>query len=134
PEEWQDELSALCVKRKTQSSLALRVSNVAAPMLFQTWGRACIVVPAWLWESCTADQRTTILLHELAHYQRRDIWRQFAVRLLVLPHWFNPVAWWAARQFEAAGEAACDEAACSGNLLHAIDYAKALLILSQRPD
>jgi beta-lactamase regulating signal transducer with metallopeptidase domain len=134
PAQWQHELSALCVKRKICSPLALKVSNVAAPMLFQTWGRACIVVPTWLWESCTVEQRTSILLHELAHYQRRDIWRQLAVRLLVLPHWFNPVAWWAARQFEAALEAACDEAACGGNSLNAIGYAKALLILSQRAE
>ncbi|HEY2411819.1 MAG TPA: M56 family metallopeptidase [Pirellulaceae bacterium] len=132
PAEWQYEFSALCVKRNIRSPLALKVSNVAAPMLFQTWGRASIVVPAWLWESCTADQRTSILLHELAHYQRRDIWRQFAVRLLVLPHWFNPVAWWAARQFEAASEAACDETACGDNSLHAIGYAKALLTLNER--
>src|SRR5262245_6144414 len=132
PVEWQNELSALCRKQKIGSPLVLKISTVVAPMLFQTWRDACIVVPAWLWESCTADQRTSILLHELAHYQRGDIWRQLAMRLLVLPHWFNPVAWWAARQFEAASEAACDDAACGGDPQQAISYSKALLVLNER--
>jgi beta-lactamase regulating signal transducer with metallopeptidase domain len=132
PMEWQNELSALCRRQKIGSPLVLKISNVASPMLVQTWGRTCIVVPAWLWESCTASQRQSILLHELAHYQRGDIWRQLAVRLLVLPHWFNPVAWWAARQFEAAGEAACDEVACGDDPVEAISYSKALLLLNER--
>lgn len=132
PTEWQDELSALCSKQSIGMSLVLKISNVATPMLVQTWGPACIVFPAWLWEWCIAEQRTSILLHELAHYRRGDLWRQFAMRLLVLPHWFNPVAWWAARQFEAASEAACDEAACGGDPLRAISYAKTLLVLNER--
>jgi len=131
-------LSALCCKQTIRgkpsigSKLVLKISNVASPMLVQTWGSVSIVVPAWLWESCTAEQRTSILLHELAHYRRGDVWRQLAMRLLVLPHWFNPVAWWAARQFEAASEAACDEVACGGEALQAISYCKALLILNER--
>jgi beta-lactamase regulating signal transducer with metallopeptidase domain len=137
PAEWQSELSALCGKQTLfgkhtiGTPLVLKISNVASPILVQTWGRTCIVFPAWLWESCTASQRTSILLHELAHYRRGDIWRQLAVRLLVLPHWFNPVAWWAARQFEAASEAACDEVACGGDPRQAISYSKALLVLNE---
>ncbi len=133
PVEWQNEFSALCAKQNIGGPLALKTSNLAPPMLVQTWKSACIVVPAWLWESCTAEQRTSILLHELAHYRRGDVWRQLAMRLLVLPHWLNPVAWWAARQFEAANEAACDDAACGGEELLAISYSKALLILNERP-
>jgi beta-lactamase regulating signal transducer with metallopeptidase domain len=132
PAPWQDELSALCRQQSIGSPLVLKVGDVATPVLVQTGRRACIVVPAWLWESCTSDQRRSILLHELAHYRRGDLWRQLAMRLLVLPHWFNPVAWWAARQFEAASEAACDEAACGGDPQLAISYSKALLILNQR--
>src|SRR5262245_43736823 len=131
PVAWQNELSELCRKQKISCPLALKVSHVATPMMVQTFGPTCIVVPAWLWESCTADQRTSILLHELAHYRRGDIWRQLAMRLLVLPHWFNPAAWWAARQFEAASEAACDDVACGDDPLAAISYSKALLVLNE---
>jgi beta-lactamase regulating signal transducer with metallopeptidase domain len=132
PVEWQDELSVLCRNQKIASPPVLKISNVAAPMLVQTLGGICIVVPAWLWQSCTADQRRSILLHELAHYRRGDLWRQLAIRMLVLPHWFNPVAWWASRQFEAASEAACDDMACGGDPLQAISYSKVLLVLNER--
>src|SRR5262245_17889162 len=118
--EWQAEVAALCEERSIGREPVLKIGDVATPILVQTGGSACIVVPAWLWESCSADQRTSILLHELAHYQRGDLWRQLAMRLLVLPHWFNPVAWWAARQFEAASESACDDAACGGEAQVAI--------------
>jgi beta-lactamase regulating signal transducer with metallopeptidase domain len=138
PAEWQNELSALCCKQtiggkpSIGSELVLKTSNVATPMLIRTWGSACIVFPAWLWKSCTAEQRTSILLHEIEHYRRGDVWRQLALRLLVLPHWFNPVAWWAASQFEAANEAVCDDVACGGDPLQAISYCKALLVLNER--
>jgi hypothetical protein len=41
------------------------------------------------------------------------------------------VAWWAAGQFEAASEAACDEVACGGDPRVAISYSKALLVLNE---
>ncbi len=49
-----------------------------------------------------------ILLHELSHIQRADIfwnWLAFAAQTL---HWFNPLAWIAARRFRADRELACD--------------------------
>ncbi len=132
--EWQAELLALCVARSIARPPQLKIGKVASPMLVQTWRAAWIVVPGWLWQSCTAEQRTSILLHELAHYRRGDVWRQFAMRLLVLPHWFNPVAWWAAKQFQEASEAACDIAACGSDPQVAIAYSKALLVLNERLD
>lgn len=129
--ERQHELSALCHKLGIAREPQLKVGEVAAPMLTQTLRGVCIVVPAWLWQSCTADQRRGILLHELAHHRRGDMWRLLTMRLLVLPHWFNPAAWWAARQFEAASEAACDDAACGGDPLAAISYSKVLLVLNE---
>jgi beta-lactamase regulating signal transducer with metallopeptidase domain len=131
--EWQNELTALCEVQSPGKAPMLKIGAVATPMLVQTWRAAYIVVPTWLWESCTADQRTSILLHELAHYRRGDVWRQLALRLLVLPHWFNPVAWWAAGQFAAASEDACDDAAAGGDDPQAaVSYCKALLIISER--
>ena len=47
--------------------------------------------------------------HELAHYQRGDLWKSAVVRLLVFVHWFNLLAWWAARRFEICGEWLCDD-------------------------
>ena len=53
------------------------------------------------------------LRHELAHYQRGDLWTTLLARCLALAQWFNPLAWWAASRFEAQCEFICDQASTS---------------------
>ena len=77
----------------------------------------------------TPAGRLTLLRHELAHYQRGDHWKSVAVRLLALPHWFNPAAWWVVRRFDDCAEWACDERATHADPNGAIDYVHALLQL-----
>jgi hypothetical protein len=52
------------------------------------------------------------------------------VRVLALPHWFNPLAWWAVREFEEAGEWICDDLAAGQT---ATEYARALVQLCEPP-
>jgi hypothetical protein len=54
------------------------------------------------------------------------------MRLLALPHWFNPLAWRTVRQFDECAEWACDEAARRSAPEHVPDYARALLQLVHR--
>jgi protocatechuate 3,4-dioxygenase beta subunit/5-hydroxyisourate hydrolase-like protein (transthyretin family) len=70
-----------------------------------------------------------VLRHELAHLRRGDLWLALLVRLLALPHWFNPFAWWAVYRFAECAEWACDQAAAGSRRADAADYAKALLRL-----
>ncbi len=55
-----------------------------------------------------------ILVHEIIHYKRRDLW----VKLLCLAarslNWFNPVAHFAVKRCNAEMELSCDEAVLSG--------------------
>lgn len=51
------------------------------------------------------------LLHELTHYQRRDIWLKALALWVRALHWFNPVMWLMTRALERDTELACDEAA-----------------------
>ena len=46
--------------------------------------------------------------HELAHLRRRDLFKQVAASLVIALHWFNPLAWWAARRMRVEGEMAVD--------------------------
>ena len=75
----------------------------------------CLVVPAVLWQRLTPTERLCILQHELAHWERRDLIKSTMVRLLTLPHWFNPLSWLAAGWFDEAAEWACDEVAKGAN-------------------
>lgn len=49
-----------------------------------------------------------VLLHELGHHLRRDLWTALSARLACVLHWFNPLAWMLRRQLLAQCEFACD--------------------------
>jgi beta-lactamase regulating signal transducer with metallopeptidase domain len=49
-----------------------------------------------------------VLMHELGHHLRRDLWTSLAARLACILHWFNPLAWLLRRRLLAQCEFACD--------------------------
>lgn len=57
------------------------------------------------WSRETAD---AVLLHELGHHVRRDLWASLAARLACLVHWFNPLAWILRARLLTQCEFACD--------------------------
>ncbi len=110
---WQNEWQALQAELGLRREIPLIVTTVHGPMLCRLPRGFAVLVPEALWRGFDARQRRSVLRHELAHYQRGDAWKSLAVRLLALPHWFNPLAWWAVRRFDEAAEWACDDAALS---------------------
>lgn len=57
------------------------------------------------WSRETAE---AVILHELGHHVRRDLWASFAARLACLVHWFNPLAWILRARLMTQCEFACD--------------------------
>ena len=57
----------------------------------------------------TAGERRIVLLHELGHFRRGDLWTHALGRLACALHWFNPFAWMLHRQLTVEREFACDE-------------------------
>jgi beta-lactamase regulating signal transducer with metallopeptidase domain len=106
----------------------VRLVNAQLPPL--VWAltlRPTIVLPAALLSRLSTDQRATLLAHELAHLKRRDhLVRLIEMAALAL-YWWHPVAWWARRQIERAGEACCDAAVIALFPTRARDYAETLL-------
>ncbi len=129
PPDWSEELRELLRQRRIVRAIAMLVTHNIGPALCATpWGyRIC--VPGRMWEKLPAGQRQVILRHELAHFERADAWRLALARLLALPHWFNPVAWWAVHEIAQAAEWACDQEAAGSKKDEAISLAKALLQL-----
>lgn len=72
--------------------------------------RPRIALPRDFESAFDGEEQRLMLLHEQVHLRRRDnVWNLLASALLVL-HWFNPIAWWAARRLRADQELACDAA------------------------
>lgn len=58
----------------------------------------------------TEKQIRCILLHELTHYRRRDLWMKLLVMTAGSVHWFNPLVWLMGKKAEEDIETACDAA------------------------
>lgn len=85
----------------------LYVNPLAASPLLLGDRRPRVVLPTA--EMAEEDLRF-VLLHELVHCRRRDVWYKWLVQITVCVHWFNPLVHWMGREVERLGELSCDEA------------------------
>jgi len=67
--------------------------------------RPVIALPARV----ARDELEPLLLHELAHVRRRDVWYDAALRVLCVVFWFHPAAWLARARLAQLRELCCDE-------------------------
>ncbi|MEM6691683.1 MAG: M56 family metallopeptidase, partial [Planctomycetota bacterium] len=108
PENWQTRWDQLCIECKIKS-VPMAVSACAGPMLVRRPSGYTFVVPSDFWETLSANQRESVMLHEIAHIRRHDVWRSLFVRSIALMHWFNPAVWWCVCRFEESSEWAADD-------------------------
>lgn len=129
-EEWNQEWQEIVSQSLSPGRPSLFVSRDIGPLLCRWPSGYRLVIPSKLWHDLPVPQRRAILRHELAHYERHDVVKVFIANLLAAMHWFNPLAWYAARAYEDSVEWACDDIAMqsSGGTTH---YAKALLSLGE---
>ncbi len=129
--EWQAQWLALLSAEGVRCSIPLRATSGAGPSLCRLPRGYVLLVPIETWSELSVAARAAILRHELMHYRRGDVWKSLAVRVLALPHWFNPAAWWSVRRFDEAAEWACDRAAVAE--LPATEFAALLVNLGAAP-
>jgi len=128
-EEWLAEWTGLLGQQRIRRPIRMLVTRREGPLLCRLPGGPAVLVPAGLWQELAPAARCLILRHELAHYQRGDLWKSLVARMLAWPQWFHPGAWWAVRMFEQCGERLCDQQA-AGDPGERIDYARALAQLA----
>jgi beta-lactamase regulating signal transducer with metallopeptidase domain/tetratricopeptide (TPR) repeat protein len=71
--------------------------------------RPVILIPPTLAENLGESEMRPVLLHELAHYKRGDLWVNHAQILLQIVYWYNPLLWLANAGIRRAREQAVDE-------------------------
>lgn len=78
-----------------------------SPAIYGLW-KPRIYLPEDVITITDTQQLTHILLHELVHYKRGDLWANAGWLLSIGIHWYNPLIWIAAKQMRADQEVACD--------------------------
>ncbi len=84
-------------------------------------------MPKPLVEQLTRKQLQGVLLHELAHLRRGDLWTNCVQTLLQIAYWWHPLLWIANTRIRQVREEAVDEAVMLGLKAEAHTYAPTLL-------
>ena len=101
--------------------------GVMSPMLWGSGQSLLLIFPERLLDRLDDTATGTLLMHELAHYRRRD----HLVRVLELLatgfFWWHPVVWWARREIESVEEECCDAMVVTASTEVPKRYAEAIL-------
>jgi bla regulator protein BlaR1 len=98
--------------------------------------RPSLIWPERLSERLDDAQITAILIHELAHTQRRDNLAAALHMVVEAAFWFHPLVWWMERRMVEERERACDEAVvarCSQPDVYAESLLKAVRFCVESP-
>lgn len=82
-------------------------NKVKSPALFG-FVRPRLLLPEGMIETLSEQELRYVLLHELAHLKRHDIYTGWLASLLQVLHWFNPFVWLAFYRMRSDRELACD--------------------------
>lgn len=120
-----DRLSITAERAGIKKPVELCVNPLISSPLLIGFFHPCIVLPD---AAVSEKDFHYIVLHELTHYRRRDMFYKWLVQVTVCLHWFNPLVHLMSREITRACEFSCDEAVLvkleSGK---AQDYGKTLL-------
>ena len=126
---WLEQAKSLATELGVSPRLTfLRSTGAAMPM---AWGlfRPSVLMPAEA-DHWPAERLRIVLLHELAHVKRRDCLTHMLAQLSCALHWFNPLAWVAARHVRTERERACDDLVLAAGT-RGSDYADQLIEIAR---
>lgn len=121
------ELERLALEMNEATVPELYLSNTAAsPFLF---GLFCprIVVPRELFTGLSRADLRSVLVHELNHWRRRDLWVGWLQVIAQSLLWFHPLMWWANARLRHERECACDERVLRTSACDPTAYGQTLL-------
>lgn len=128
-EEWVNSIAEAARHLGLARHVRLVVHSAATmPATAGAW-RPTILLPADV-RNWTASRRRSVLLHELAHIKRFDVFFQLLASVACAIHWFNPLAWRGLAQMRTLRELACDDLVLAGGQ-RPTDYAQTLMEIAR---
>ncbi len=106
---WFYEILVKTAKRMKLSQLpAIVFSDEAVTPAVYGLFRPVILLPENYFKKISKNETEHVLLHELSHLKRGDLWIHGFCLLLQVIYWFNPFIIWARRQIKHVRELCCD--------------------------
>ena len=128
PDDLSDQVRRLATRLGLQRCPRIGlVPGLVPPLVWSIGGATRLVLPSALWERLGAEERESLLIHELAHLRRRDHWTRWLELLVGGLYWWHPVVWWARRALREVEEQCCDAWVVWAWPESARTYARALL-------
>ncbi len=120
-----DQLSIAAGQTGIKKPIELCINPLVSSPLLIGFFHPCIVLPS---VDIPKNDFQYIILHELTHYKRRDMFYKWLVQITLCLHWFNPLVQLMSREITKACEFSCDEAVLTKmGQENAQDYGKTLL-------
>jgi bla regulator protein BlaR1 len=105
-QEWVDELAASLGVDCPPS--VWWIDGKLSPMVWSLGWRPRLILPTELWKGLDDHQRSTLIIHELAHLRRGDHHLRLFELLVTALYWWHPVLWWARQALRDVEEQCCD--------------------------
>lgn len=97
------------IENKTGNNISLIISDAFSQPFTSGVKRKYIVFPAFLANELTDEEIQLILMHEITHAKRNDVFFKVFIEVLNALNWFNPIFYMIKHRFELWTEISCDE-------------------------
>ena len=123
---------ASCLRRiGVRRDIAVRVSPQAFSPAVCGLFRPTILVPSAVLEKLSVDDLRAVLIHEVAHIKRGDLWLHSAQTLLQIVYFYNPFVWLANARVRGIRERAVDETVLVALGAEAGSYSRTLIDIAE---
>ena len=136
---WKNAAFRRALKPASPVDLASEIASLNAPETLKVYSRPTLPSPILVglrrprlflpskWSSWSSEELRGVLKHELAHYERRDIYVLTLQALATALFGANPLIWLLNRRLAYLRELRCDEAVLRETNLTPADYGRLLL-------
>ncbi len=116
---------------RVRANLAVRLSSLSASPSVCGLRRPVILIPEEMLAQLRGQELKSVLLHELAHVKRADLWLNLAQALLQVVYFYHPLLWAANARIRKVREQAVDETVLAALGAEAENYPRTLLSVSR---